>query len=168
MASTLPSWISTTLSFAPQVRSYYNDMKADTDRRALSCSPRAVREYIDLTATRWRHQVAPREPRLASSLCWCPDPQFGHPPYSYPTERMTHDQSHEVPRRLCVWRAPPPLTRLRARPARTAKGKVPRTIFPRSQGRFLPDPASDFYNKYPVDIDLCQRFGINGIRVSIA
>ena len=48
------------------------------------------------------------------------------------------------------------------------KGKVPWDDFLAAQGRFSPDPASDFYNKYPVDIDLCQRFGINGIRVSIA
>ncbi len=53
--------------------------------------------------------------------------------------------------------------------ARThGKGKVPWDDFLAAQGRFSPDPASDFYNKYPVDIDLCQRFGINGIRVSIA
>ena len=48
------------------------------------------------------------------------------------------------------------------------KGKVPWDDFLAAQGRFSPDPASDFYNKYPVDIDLCQRFGINGIRVSSA
>ena len=48
------------------------------------------------------------------------------------------------------------------------KGKVPWDDCLAAQGRFSPDPASDFYNKYPVDIDLCQRFGINGIRVSIA
>lgn len=64
--------------------------------------------------------------------------------------------------------APPLLTRLRARPVRTARAKCPGTISWLAQGRFSPDPASDFYNKYPVDIDLCQRFGINGIRVSIA
>ena len=40
------------------------------------------------------------------------------------------------------------------------KGKVPWDDFLAAQGRFSPDPASDFYNKYPVDIDLCQRFGI--------
>ena len=56
---------------------------------------------------------------------------------------------------------------LRARPVRTARAKC-LGRFLAAQGRFSPDPASDFYNKYPVDIDLCQRFGINGIRVSIA
>lgn len=46
------------------------------------------------------------------------------------------------------------------------KGKVPWDDFLAAQGRFSPDPASDFYNKYPVDIDLCQRFGINGYPAS--
>ena len=40
------------------------------------------------------------------------------------------------------------------------KGKVPWDDFLAAQGRFSPDPASDFYNQYPVDIDLCQRFGL--------
>ena len=48
------------------------------------------------------------------------------------------------------------------------KGKVPWDDFLAAQGRFSPDPASDFYNSYPVDLELCQRFGVNGIRVSIA
>ncbi|WP_242258651.1 6-phospho-beta-galactosidase [Streptococcus thoraltensis] len=30
------------------------------------------------------------------------------------------------------------------------------------------DPASDFYHKYPVDLQLAEEFGVNGIRVSIA
>lgn len=30
------------------------------------------------------------------------------------------------------------------------------------------EPASDFYNKYPVDLKLAEEFGINGIRISIA
>lgn len=30
------------------------------------------------------------------------------------------------------------------------------------------EPASDFYNQYPVDLELCEKFGINGIRISIA
>lgn len=48
------------------------------------------------------------------------------------------------------------------------KGKVPWDDFLAAQGRFSPDPASDFYNKYEEDLSLCQAFGINGIRVSIA
>ncbi|MBG9983276.1 6-phospho-beta-galactosidase, partial [Aerococcaceae bacterium DSM 111020] len=30
------------------------------------------------------------------------------------------------------------------------------------------EPASDFYNLYPVDLKLAQEFGVNGIRISIA
>ena len=48
------------------------------------------------------------------------------------------------------------------------KGKVPWDDFLAAQGRFSPDPASDFYNQYPVDLELCEEFGINGIRLSIA
>ncbi len=39
---------------------------------------------------------------------------------------------------------------------------------PGGPGALLPDPASDFYNQYPVDLELCEEFGINGIRLSIA
>lgn len=48
------------------------------------------------------------------------------------------------------------------------KGKVAWDDFLEKQGRFLADPASDFYHKYPVDLELCQKFGVNGIRISIA
>ena len=37
-----------------------------------------------------------------------------------------------------------------------------------AQGRFLPDPASDFYNRYEEDIRLSAEHGLNAIRVSIA
>lgn len=37
-----------------------------------------------------------------------------------------------------------------------------------NQGVFDPSTASDFYHKYPEDLALCQKFGINGIRISIA
>ncbi|MBF0818067.1 6-phospho-beta-galactosidase [Streptococcus acidominimus] len=30
------------------------------------------------------------------------------------------------------------------------------------------DPASDFYHRYPVDLELAEKFGVNGIRISIA
>lgn len=33
---------------------------------------------------------------------------------------------------------------------------------------FKADPASDFYNQYPVDLALCKEFGIQAIRISIA
>ena len=48
------------------------------------------------------------------------------------------------------------------------KGAVAWDEFLEKQGRFSPDPASDFYHLYPVDLKLCKMFGINGIRISIA
>lgn len=36
------------------------------------------------------------------------------------------------------------------------------------QGMFDPSMASDFYHKYPEDLELCREFGINGLRISIA
>lgn len=38
----------------------------------------------------------------------------------------------------------------------------------KEQNVFNPSYASDFYHKYPEDLDLCKNFGINGIRISIA
>lgn len=48
------------------------------------------------------------------------------------------------------------------------KGAVAWDEFLEKQGRFLPDPASDFYHQYPKDIELCKKFGIEAIRLSIA
>ena len=48
------------------------------------------------------------------------------------------------------------------------KGRVAWDDYLEKQGWFSPDPASDFYHKYPVDLELCKQFGINGIRISIA
>lgn len=48
------------------------------------------------------------------------------------------------------------------------KGAVAWDEFLEEQGRFSPDPASDFYHQYPVDIALCEKFGVNGLRLSIA
>lgn len=48
------------------------------------------------------------------------------------------------------------------------KGRVAWDTYLEKMGRFSPEPASDFYNQYPVDLELCQKFGINGIRISIA
>lgn len=48
------------------------------------------------------------------------------------------------------------------------KGKVAWDDFLAAQGRFSAEPASDFYHQYPLDLELCERFGINGIRISIA
>lgn len=33
---------------------------------------------------------------------------------------------------------------------------------------YTAEPASDFYNQYPVDLKLAEEFGVNGIRISIA
>lgn len=48
------------------------------------------------------------------------------------------------------------------------KGEVAWDQFLKDQGRFGADPASDFYHQYPVDIELCEKFGVNGLRLSIA
>lgn len=48
------------------------------------------------------------------------------------------------------------------------KGRVAWDTFLEEQGRFSPDPASDFYHKYPIDLELSEQFGVNGIRISIA
>lgn len=48
------------------------------------------------------------------------------------------------------------------------KGPVAWDEFLAKQGRFSPDPASDFYHQYAKDVALCEQFGVNGLRVSIA
>ncbi len=48
------------------------------------------------------------------------------------------------------------------------KGEVSWDPFLAEKGRFSADPASDFYHHYEHDLALCERFGINGIRISIA
>lgn len=48
------------------------------------------------------------------------------------------------------------------------KGEVAWDAFLENQGWFKADPASDFYNKYPIDLELSEKFGVDGIRVSIA
>ena len=48
------------------------------------------------------------------------------------------------------------------------KGKTMWDDYLKKQGRFSPDPASDFYNRYPEDIRLAKKYGLNAIRVSIA
>ena len=54
---------------APQVRSYYNDMKADTDRWALSCSLPAVRNISTLPATPLAPSSGSARTSTSSSLC---------------------------------------------------------------------------------------------------
>lgn len=48
------------------------------------------------------------------------------------------------------------------------KGPVAWDEFLEKQGRFLADPASDFYHRYPEDLALCEQFDIDAIRLSIA
>lgn len=48
------------------------------------------------------------------------------------------------------------------------KGRVLWDHYLEEKGQFSPDPACDFYNRFPEDIELCRRFGIQAIRVSIA
>ena len=49
-----------------------------------------------------------------------------------------------------------------------SKGKTMWDDYLKAQGRFSPDPASDFYHLYPEDIELAKLYGLNAIRVSIA
>ncbi|WP_179394214.1 6-phospho-beta-galactosidase [Lacticaseibacillus absianus] len=48
------------------------------------------------------------------------------------------------------------------------KGKTMWDDYLKAQGRFSPDPASDFYHLYPEDLALAKLYGLNAIRVSIA
>ncbi|WP_159316288.1 6-phospho-beta-galactosidase [Mammaliicoccus sciuri] len=48
------------------------------------------------------------------------------------------------------------------------KGRVLWDEFLERQGRFSPDPASDFYNRYEEDIKLSSEHGIKALRISIA
>ena len=48
------------------------------------------------------------------------------------------------------------------------KGKTMWDDYLKKQGRFSPDPASDFYHRYPEDIGLAKKYGLNAIRLSIA
>lgn len=48
------------------------------------------------------------------------------------------------------------------------KGRVLWDEFLEQQGRFSPDPASDFYNRYEEDIKLASEHGIKAMRISIA
>lgn len=48
------------------------------------------------------------------------------------------------------------------------KGKTMWDDYLKKQGRFSPDPASDFYHLYPEDIELAKLYNLNAIRVSIS
>lgn len=48
------------------------------------------------------------------------------------------------------------------------KGRVAWDTFLEENYWYTAEPASDFYHKYPVDLELAEKFNITGIRVSIA
>ncbi|MDO5088841.1 MAG: 6-phospho-beta-galactosidase [Leptotrichiaceae bacterium] len=48
------------------------------------------------------------------------------------------------------------------------KGRVAWDSFLEENYWYTAEPASDFYHQYPVDLELSQKFNINGIRISIA
>lgn len=48
------------------------------------------------------------------------------------------------------------------------KGKVAWDDYLEKKGRFKAEPASDFYHKYPIDLELSEKFGVDAIRISIA
>lgn len=48
------------------------------------------------------------------------------------------------------------------------KGAVAWDKFLEENYWFRAEPASDFYNQYPIDLELAEKFGVNGIRISIA
>lgn len=48
------------------------------------------------------------------------------------------------------------------------KGETMWDDYLKKQGRFSPEPACDFYHRYPEDIHLAKEYGLNAIRVSIA
>lgn len=48
------------------------------------------------------------------------------------------------------------------------KGRVAWDKFLEENYWYTAEPASDFYNRYPEDLELCEKFSINGIRISIA
>lgn len=41
-------------------------------------------------------------------------------------------------------------------------------VYLAKHGQYSPDPASDFYHRYPEDIALAKEFGLNAIRLSIS
>ncbi len=48
------------------------------------------------------------------------------------------------------------------------KGRVAWDKYLEDNYWYTAEPASDFYNRYPVDLELSEQFGVNGIRISIA
>ncbi len=48
------------------------------------------------------------------------------------------------------------------------KGRVVWDTYLEKNYWYTAEPASDFYNKYLIDLKLSEEFGVNGIRISIA
>ena len=48
------------------------------------------------------------------------------------------------------------------------KGKIMWDDYLKSQGNFSPNPACDFYHRYPKDLKLAHNLGLNAVRISIA
>lgn len=48
------------------------------------------------------------------------------------------------------------------------KGPVAWDEFLIEKGRYTAEPASDFYHQFPIDLELCEKFKIDSIRMSIA
>lgn len=48
------------------------------------------------------------------------------------------------------------------------KGRVAWDTYLEENYWYTAEPASDFYNQYPVDLKLAEEYGVNGIRISIA
>ena len=47
------------------------------------------------------------------------------------------------------------------------KGRVAWDTYLEENYWYTAEPASDFYNKYPIDLELSEKFGVNGIRISL-
>lgn len=52
--------------------------------------------------------------------------------------------------------------------SKDGKGRVAWDTYLEENYWYTAEPASDFYNQYPVDLKLSEEFGVNGIRISIA
>ena len=59
------------------------------------------------------------------------------------------------------------LTRQKVRLILTGKGPVAWDKYLADNYWYTAEPASDFYHKYPVDLQLAEEYGVNGIRISL-
>lgn len=67
-----------------------------------------------------------------------------------------------------VWGAATAAYQVEGSTGKDGMGKTMWDDFLVSKGRFLPDPASDFYHRYPEDIRLAAEHGIKALRISIS